>query len=896
MSGFEGIRRVFRLGIGGGDAEREVERELAHHRESTLEELRARGYSEAEARAEARRRFGDEGRYARELRRLARGRERRARAVEWLAEAWSAVSGAARGLTRAPGLAVGVVAIIALGVGVNAAMFSVLDRIFLRPPAFVENADEVRRFFVHLQYEPGRPGTNSYHPYPDYRDWSGLSAFESTAAYSPQELVVSTEAGTERRPVTLATGSFFPLLGVRPAVGRFYTPAEDRVGAELVAVLGHELWQTQFGGSEEAIGQPIEVDGATYTVIGVAPRGFTGADLQPVSVWLPFHAAGALVEGGTEWMETRNWYWFQAIARLAPGVSPEAAETQATTVHRSGRADNPDYDPEARVELASLILARTSQASAEAKVLPWLMGVAVMVLLLTCANVANLLLARGTRRQRETAVQLALGAGRWRVVGTAVLESVLLALAGGGAALVLAAWGGDLLRGLMLPGVAWQEDAGGDRVFAFGIAVALAAGLLSGLVPALRSSRPDVVESLRSAGRGVLRGRSRLRSALLVAQAAISVVLLIGTALFVVSLERARGTDLGFDPSGVLLVRVEPEGGYPGGEAMTRMYREARERVRGLPGARTTAISTTIPFRNNRGVDVRVPGLDSLPRTESGGAYINAVTGGYFEAMGMSILRGRGLTDSDDRPDGPRVAVVNETFARLVWPDEDPLGQCLLIEENPCATVIGVVEAHRRYEILEPSGMDYFVPLAQAPYPWPPTRLLVGAESPEAMAAPVMAALRGAIPGARLITAQAYADVVGERYRSWELGAALFAAFGLLALVVAALGLYSVLSFDVAQRRPELGIRAALGAERLSILRLVLGDGLRVAGVGTALGLAIGAFAATRAEPLLFGVDPLDPAVLAGVALVVLAVAALASGLPAWRAARVDPNQVLRTE
>ncbi len=895
MSGFEGIRRVFRLGIGGGDSEREVDRELAFHFEETVRELVSSGMTEGEARMESRRRFGDEARYRKELGRMARGADRRMRVAEGLGTVGTVVREAARGVVRAPGLALAVVVVIGLGVGVNAAMFGVLDRVFVRPPAWVRDADGVRRVFVHRRYSTGREGTDAYHTYPDYRDWSGVESLAATAAYSPQELVVTTPAGVERQPVTLATAGFFPLLGVRPSLGRFYGEAEDRLGGARVAVLSHEFWRSRFGGSADVLGEQVEVEGTGYTVVGVAPPGFTGAELKPVSVWLPFHAAGELVEGGTEWVESRGWYWFEVLARLDPSVPVHRAEAEATAALRAGRADNPGYDAEAKVELASLILARTSEASAEAKVVPWLMGVALMVLLLTCANVANLLLARASARERETAVQLALGAGQGRIIGTAMLESMLLALAGGAAAIVLAAWGGGLLRSLMLPDLAWRDAPGGARVLAFGLAVTLLAGLLSGLVPAFRLSRPHVVGSLRANGRGVVRGRSRMRSGLLVAQAAISVVLLVGTGLFVLSLRHARGVDLGFEPDRVLLVRLEPEGGYPGGEAMTRMYRDAREEVRGLAGVDATAISTTLPFRNNRGVDLRVPGLDSIPTTAAGGAYINAVTGGYFEVMGLEVLQGRGLDDADDGS-AARVAVVNATMARLLWPGGGALGQCLIIEEHPCATVVGVVEDHHRYELEEPASLQYYVPLSQAPFPWPPTRLIVETAHPGALAGPVRDALQGQIPGAKLVTTQPYEDVIDPSYRSWQLGATLFAAFGVLALLVAAVGLYSVLSFNVLERRPELGIRSALGAGSARLIRLFLGDGIRVAGIGTLLGLAAGGFAATRAEPLLFRVDPLDPRVLGAVAVAVLTVAAVASVLPAWRATRVDPNEVLRSE
>ncbi len=816
------------------------------------------------------------------------------------ARTWGcAASDAVRTLGRSPARAVAVIAIMALGVGANATMFGALDRLFLRPPAQVRSPDRMKRIFVHLRRQSsGEMGTQSTHTYPDFADWRQLDVFAGTAAYSSRQLTIGSGSGAERLPVTLATASLFPTLGVRPALGRFFGPDDDTFGAEPVAVLGYSYWQRHFGGEPEVVGRVLEVGDLSYTVIGVAPPAFTGVDLDRVDVWLPLHRAAVVEEGGTEWQDSRGWYWVDVVARLAPGVTPEAAGAAATRVHRNGRADNPNYDPQATVEMASLNLARTGEASREARVVPWLMGVALMVLLLTCANVANLLLARAMRRRRETAVRRALGASRARVILTGVIEAVLLSLAGGAAAVAVALWGGDLFQAILLGGAEWERGVDTLRVIGFSAGLAVLAGVFAGLVPALRASRQDTAGALKGSGRGTTRGRSRLRSGLLVIQAAISVVLLIGTGLFVLSLRAARGVDLGFDPDGVLIVRLQPEGGYPGGEAMTVLYREGRRALEGLPGIESTAITTTVPFRNARGIgdDLRVPGLDSLPRTAAGGAYIHAVTGDYFETLGLDILRGRGITESDDAESAPRVAVVNETMARLVWPDGDALGGCLILADAPCATVVGIAEDSHRFELEETESMAYYVPLAHAPYPWPPSGLMVRGPSPRTLTAPVQRRLNEALSGVRLVGTEPFRNSIDPSYGSWRLGATLFMAFGLLALLVASMGLYSMLAFEVAERRPEMGVRSALGATRGRLVRLVLSDGLRLAGLGVVLGIGVGLWAAARARDLLFGVSPHDPRVLAVVAAAMLLVSVAASGVPAWRAARVDPNETLRAE
>lgn len=899
MSGFRGLRRVFRLGPVRGEAEREVERELAHHFDATIADLKASGLSDAAARAEARRRFGDEAAYRRELSRLARSRNRKAQQTDMLLAAWGTVRDAGRSLVRTPAFSLTLVLILALGVGANATTFGILDRLFLRAPLHVEDPDDVRRIFVQFHRNTtGELATQKYHPYPDYRDWAALSVFAATAAYSARELTVGHSETAARIPVVLATASFFPTLGVRPVLGRFFGDSDDDFGAAPVAVLSHGYWQTHYAGRPDVLGEAIDVGDASYSIIGVAPPGFTGVELERVDVWLPLHTAGMVEEGGTEWVDSRNWFWLQVVARLAGGAAPAAAETAATVVHRQGRAEQSGYDPEARVELASLLLARTGEATREARVVPWLMGVALIVLLLTAASMANLLLARGMRRRRDTAVRLALGVSRRRLVGTVVAETMILALLGGAAAVAVAVWGGDIFRSLLLPGIGWETRNDAPRIALFTAGVALGTGLLAGLLPALRSIRPGNAEVLKGAGRGVTRGRSRIRSALLVFQTAVSVVMLVGTGLFVASLRAARNVDLGFDPSPVLLVRLEPEGGYPGGEAMTALYREARRALEGTPGVERMAISTIVPFQNSRmiGDALRVPGLDSLPRTRSGGAYIHAVTGDYFETVSMNVLRGRGLDDADDADSAPHVAVVNETMARMVWPGGEALGGCLIIADAPCAIVVGIVEDHHRFALEEDESMHYYIPLARAPYPWPPRGLMLRSSSPETLAPVIRHRLRAALPSVRLVAATPYREVIDPQYRSWELGARLFAAFGVLALLVASLGLFSVLAFDVAERRRELGVRSALGATRVRMITFVLGGGLRLAAAGVLIGIAAALIAGRSAESLLFGVSPREPWVLLGVGLLTMAVAALASGVPAWRAARIAPNEALRAE
>jgi putative ABC transport system permease protein len=897
MSGFEGLRRVFRIGMVGGDVDREIQRELDFHLEETVAELMSRGMDEHTAREEANRRFGDLRSYRRELRRLDRKRETRDRAAGGLRAAAECVAEAGRGVRRGPGLAVAVVVLMALGLGVNGTMFTLLDRVFLSPPPHVQDAGSVRRLVMTFRsHRTGRQMTQAELTYPDYRDFGRVRGFSRVAAYAPQTLTLGHGEGAERVHAVLATSSFFPVLGVHPSLGRFYGPDDDAFGAPLVAVLGENLWRTRFAGDPTVLGREIDVGEGRYRVVGVAPRGFTGVDLERVDVWLPFMPAGELENGGQSWVDTRQWYWFEAIGRLAPGVAQPVASSQATAALRAGSSAQPGRANLA-ARLEPLEYGRSSDASGEVKLAPWLMGVALIVLLIACANVANLFLARGLRHRRETAVRLAMGVSRARLSTVLVLESVFLALLGGVAALLLTVWGGDVVRVLLLPDLAWRPTQLDPRLLLFIAAFALAAGIAAGLFPALQATRPALMQSLKAGGRGTAGHRSRLRSGLLVAQAALSVVLLVGTGLFVHSLSAARGVDLGFDPERVLLVRLQPEGGYPGGEAMTELYRRALDRLSGLGGVQDAAIATTVPFQNARGVDIRRPGEDSLP-DDLGAMYINAVTPGFFQTIGMDLVRGRAFTKVDDSPSGRRVAVVSEVMAHRLWPGADPIGRCFYIEkEASCTTVVGVVRDSHRFGLVEPEDGKYYVPLSQAPYSWPPRAVLLRTgPAPETLSGPVQRELRAALPDLRLSTARPFRDVIDPKYRAWSMGASLFAVFGLLALAVACVGLYSLLSFAVAERTAELGIRSALGAGRVRIVRGVLGDGVRLAGFGITLGLVLAVLGGHWVRDLLFRTSPFDPVVMSVVAAAMLAVAAAAAGLPAWRASRVDPAEALRAE
>jgi predicted permease len=834
------------------------------------------------------------------------------RRAGWLSVMRQGGSYAFRNVRRSPGFAFGVALTLGLGIGANATMFGVVERLLLRPPDHVQNADQVKRVFVNTRFH-GRPMTTSAIAYLDYEDLATSRTLEARALYTPRELTLGSREEATRIDATLATASFFTLLGVEPALGRFYVATEDEFDAPGVVVLGHGYWQRRFGGDPDILGRTLEIGTGAYTVIGVAPKGFTGVELAPVDVWLPFRAAAREIFPHDVWKTSRRWVWLKAVVRLAPEVSIAAAEEEMTAIRRragaeDARAEHTRYDPEARVIAASLIAGSAPTAAGETVVSRWLAGVSLIVLIIACANVANLLLARGIHGRREIAVRLALGASRARLMGQLVTESLLMAGIGGISALLFAQLGGDFIRTTLVPDILWADSAVSVRVLLFTAVTTVMTGLAAGVLPALQGSRPDLTEALKETGRGVAGGRSRARIGLLLVQVALSVVLLVGAGLFVRSLDNIQSLDIGMDVDDVLMAKLEfradvqslfrpresPSGdGYE--EAM-ELYERAVERIGVLPGVQNVSASVAVPFDYSYAEELTLPGLEELPPGYT--PFIHAVTPQYFATLNMQLYRGRGFGPGDDHS-APRVAVVNETMARLLWPDDDAIGQCLKIgpDDPPCADVVGIVRDAREQGLVEEASMQYYVPLEQRVLHNTPDAIFIrGTQDRAQLTAAVVQGIVRMDPSIRAVNIQPLGDLVDPQMRSWKLGATMFTAFGLLALVVAAIGLYSVLSFDVARRTHELGIRSALGASSNTLLLLVFRQALGLMIIALVIGGVICVGAGSAIAPLLYGVSPTDPMVFSIVGATLLVVAALASSVPARRATRVDPNEALRAQ
>jgi predicted permease len=899
MSAWDAVRHRLRVWLRRGAWERELEEELRFHQVLEAMQQEHAGASPEAARAAARRRLGSPAYYREETRRVS--------GLPWVESLMQDLRFVARSLRREPGFATFVVLTLALGIGANAAMFGVVDRLLLRGPEHVRDQRRVVRLYL-TDHPPGlgeyTTGTLGYVSFEVLRE--GAHAFEDLAVYNRNQVTMDRGAAARQLAASYVSASFFPLLGVTPALGRFFSAREDATGgAEHVAVISHDLWKGSFAGDPAVLGRTLLIGDEPFTVVGVAPEGFTGAELQRVDLWLPMSVLGPRVTD--DWTHAWNAQWLRVIGRLKAGVSFEQAAAEATGVHGRAYGNTPSgsFTPAARLSVRPLSADEGGDEPAENAVSRWLVGVTLIVLLIACANVTNLLLARGARRRREVTVRLALGVGRWRLVRLLLSEALLLAVAGSLAGLVVAYLAAGLLRRALPPTIAWFSAPVDGRVLAAAAGLAILTGLAIGLVPALRATRSDVAGGLKAGAREGGGRRSRLRMALTVTQAALSVVLLVGAGLFVRSLWNVGSLELGLEPDRVLAVDVEMPGlgriTDPAARERARARRnlffaDALERVRRLPGVEHAALTIGMPFQSWFSVRLRLPGRDSLPRLPTGGPNITAVTAEYFATMGTRLLRGRVFTEQD-RAGSERVAIVNNTMARTYWPGRDPLGECLLIQDQPCARIVGVVADARRYRLREDPHMHYYVPRGQETSIGGTTLLVrpVTGDA-EALAEPVRRALLELDPGLGYVQAQSVQEIIDPQVRPWKLGVSVFGLAGVLALVVAAVGLYSVLSYLVEQRTQELGVRIALGARAGSIVRLVLRDSLAMTLLGIAAGAALALVAGRFLQALLFETSARDPVVLVTVAASLILVAVLASVLPALRANGVDPMEALRAE
>ena len=903
------IRRALRLPLGRRRrVETETDDEIRFHLAARADALVATGLTRTEAEAEAVRRFGVLDEVRPQLLAAARYREEKLTMIERFDALRDDLRYAIRQLRRSPGFSAALALTFALGIGANATMFEILDRLLFRPPAFMPDAAHVGRIYLRIPRPDGteRIDNNiSYLRYTEMRDHT--RAFAQTAAvYQDDQRVVGLGEAAEAVAVGLVSASFWQMFDVQPVVGRFFTADEDRPPTGTpVAVLGYGYWQSRFGGDRGVVGRQLRVEGGMYTIIGVAPKGFHGIWATTTAAYVPITAGAHDMLGNDRYYLEHNMSWLEMIARLEPEATPDVASAELTRAYRQSRQDAAAARPGAtpitqqslaltRGEFAPLPMDRGPKRSESAKVATWLAGVAGVVLLIACANVANLLIARGIRRRREIAVRVALGVGRGRLVAQLLTESVVVAVLGGVFGLMLAHWGGGAIRRVLLPNVDWSFVPIFDsRVMVFTTAVVLVTGLLTGLAPAVHALRADVNASLKAGEREGGGQRTRIRSGLLVAQAALSVVLLVGAALFVRSLHNVQKVDLGWDPDRLLHVRLDFRGTDIKDEQQKPVIQRALERVRATPGVSSASTIVSVPFWMTWSEDVFVPGMDSSDRQRT--YVMNPVGDDYFRTMGTRLLRGRAVSSSD-LPDGAKVAVINEAMGKLLWKGKDPLGQCLRIgaDTAPCREVVGIAEDIKFGDLGDDESMQMYVPATQSSVAG--GILVRTAGEPPAMTEALRREVQQLLPGLGYASVRPLTSVLDPVVRQWRLGATMFTIFGVLALLLAAVGLYGVIAYDVAQRMREMGVRVALGAQSADIRRLVLWQAIRVTALGVALGVIVAFVTVRYVEKLLFDTRAHDPLAFGVAIATILVVAVLASLIPARRATRVDPVVALRTE
>ena len=794
---------------------------------------------------------------------------------------------ARRRLRQSPGFALVAVATLTIGIGATTAIFSVVDAVLLRPLAYAD-AGRLVAVFAH---ETRRDGRRSPTSPADFLEWKKASAsLERLTAAHPWSPVLTGRGDAEELPGLKATPDLFGLLGVAPALGRVFHGPDD----EHQVVLGHSLWQRRFGGDPGIVGQSLVLDGQSYAVAGVMPPGFrfppfwaTGAEMWVPLVFRAEHAAN-------------HERFLRVFARLRPGATVGKAQAEMNVIGARLASEWPQTNAAVGVNVEALQEPVVSQARPALLVLA---GAVALVLLIAGANVTSLLLAQGIAREKEAAIRTALGASRARLVRQDLLESVALSVAGGISGLALARLGVSALPGLGPVGLPRIEDVSVDgRVACFSLALSLLTGIVSGLVPALRASRPDLVPSLKQGERLASgRGRHRLHDVLVIGEFALAVVLLVGAGLLIQSFLRLQRPDTGFRSDGLLTVTLSLSGATRAeSDRRPGFLSELEEAVRALPGVETAAFVNHVPiggdtWRTGFSVEGRpVPDPADVPR-----AVMRTATAGYLAAMGIPLVRGRAFLETDRR-DAPPVVLVNQALARRFWPDADAVGARVRLggsgPEEPWRTVVGVFGDARQADPVEAVDSEILFPYAQDPVAWwKGTTLVVrGQAEPRALAEAVTARVRATAPELPVTRVRTMPELLSEAVARDRSGALLMGLLSAVALALAVGGIYGVMAYAVGRRAHEIGVRMALGARSGEVQAMVLRDGLRLGFLGAASGL-LGALALSRVlRGLLHDVSPTDPATFAGVGLFLLAVAALASFLPARRASRLDPATILR--
>jgi putative ABC transport system permease protein len=816
---------------------------------------------------------------------------------------WQDLRYGLRTISKSPGFALVAVVALALGIGANTAIFSVVNAVLLRALPY-ENSGRLATLYVGNDPTAPPRGPLSYPDLLDYR--AQVGAFEYVSGYQGVGTVLSAGAGDEPERVrgTEVMADLFPALGARAARGRVFTREEDVEDGPPVIVISDGLWRRRFGADPSAVGREVRLglSGRPATVIGVMPPGFKfpADETDAIDYYTPFVAQN--IKGDAETMRNRGSNFIPVVVKLREGVSVGQAAAEAATVAGRLEAGYPETNTRRRARVVSLHEDLVGQVRPALLVL---LGAVGLVLLIACANVANLLLARAASRGREMALRTALGASRARIVRQLLTESLLLSLAGGGAGLLLAQWGVDAIVKLSPASVPRLAETSIDaRVFLFTLCVSVLTGVVFGLAPALQASKTDLAASLKDGGRGGSAGvaRSRMRAALVVAEVALSLVLLVGAGLLIKSFRQLVTTDPGYTPERVLAVTVALNTKRFAEEGSRAAYfREAVARIGQLPGVEAAGLTRLLPLGPS---DIfnsfQIAGRPPFAPGSRNGARSYTVSPEYFRVLGVPLRRGRAFSAADAK-DSPPVIIINEALARKHFPEEDPLGRQILIDrpddtQQPPREIVGVVGNVRFEGLGAEERAEYYVPFEQQPAAAAEVVVRTAGRDAAALTPAVRAALKGVDPNVLIWETRTMDELVGRSVAPQRFNVALLGLFAGLAMLLAAVGIYGVMSYTVTQRTHEIGIRLALGAQARDVLRLVVRQGMLLTLAGLALGVA-GALALTRLmSGLLYGVSATDPSVFALVSLLLGAVSLASCLVPARRATKVDPMIALRYE
>jgi len=874
--------------------ENEIIEELSQHLEDQYEQLITRGATEDEAYQTALLDLNQSDLLEPELRRIERrvhheplgmGADRKS---HLLGDLWQDLRYGLRMLLKNPGFTAVAVIALALGIGANSAIFSVVNTVLLRPLPY-KNPERL----VMVWEDNSKQGFPRDTPSPaNFMDWRDQNhVFESAAALVEISFNLTGAGDPERIDGQRVSASLFSLLGVEPQLGRAFRAEEDQPGGNHVVIISHGLWQRRFGSDPGIVGKPINLNGESFTVVGVMPRTFQFPTRRD-QLWVPiaFNAKEAGERGN---------HYLEVIARMKPGVRLQQAQAEMTTIATRLQQQY----PETNTSIGAVVTPLHEHVVGDIKpALLVLLGAVAFVLLIACANVANLLLARAAVRQKEIALRLALGAGRARLIRQFLTESVLLAALGGGVGLLLAVVGLNVLKRFIPPNISQAHAIAIDaKVLIFTVLVSLVTGLIFGLAPATQAANFNLNDTLKESGRDSAAGSrgNRIRGLLVISEVAVSFILLIGAGLLINSFLHLRNVDPGFRAERALTMKIVlPETRYADKEQRGIFYRELIRRVETLPGVISAAVATNLPLTetgNSVGVSIEGradPAPDRVPIVIT-----RIISPRYFETMGIPLLKGRAFAE-EDKAESPAVVVLSETTARKFWPGEDALGKHIKIgptnSPNRWLTVVGVVKDVRQFELVVEPKPQMYLPFTQANF-FEPRALVVKTNlEPLSLAATVRKTVWEIDKDQPVSDIASMENIVSESVARQRFSMLLLGIFAGLALVLAAVGIYGVMSYSVAQRTREIGIRMALGAQRADVLKLTIGQGLKLVVTGVAFGLAAAVIMTRLMSSLLFGVSATDPMTFVTISFVLVSVAVLASYIPALRATRVDPMFALR--